>query len=343
MTSVNRQWVLQSHPAGMPSLDNWTMKESKIGVPSENQVLARALYLSVDPYMRGRISAKKGYAKGVGTGDLMVGGAVAEIIQSHHADFKEGDIVETMQFGWQEYAVLDSAGLTKVDTRVGPPHAWLSYLGMPGVTAWCALNLVGKMKPGDTVVVSAASGAVGQVAGALIKAAGCRGVAIASSQEKLNWCRQIGYEVGINYRESADLTADLATACDSGINIFFDNTAGAIHDAAMRNLAIGARIIIVGTVSLSGTFDQPDMGERFLRQVLVSRATMTGFLVFDHLDRYGQAREELAALADAGNLKFNTDFMNGIESMPAAFLRLMHSQNFGKQLVRTQFARGLRE
>jgi len=343
MTTSNRRWVLESYPDGMPTPDNWRMETVELNQPAENQVLARALYLSVDPYMRGRISARKGYAKGVRRGELMVGGAVAEVIQSNHPDFKQGDIVESMHFGWQEYASLDAKGLTRVDLQLGPAHAWLSYLGMPGITAWCALTLVGNIKTGETVLVSAASGAVGQVAGALLNAAGCRAVAVASSELKLNWCRQIGYASGINYRESENLTADVTAACNDGIDVFFDNTAGAIHDAAMQNLAIGARIIVVGTISLSGKFEQPDLGERFLRQILVARATMTGFLVFDHLDRYDEARRHLANLANSGRLKFNTDFMDGIDSMPEAFMRLMHSKNFGKQLVRTRFASGMSE
>ena len=220
MAQSNLRWVLQSHPVGMPTPDNWRLVQTGIESPKNNQVLARALYLSVDPYMRGRISAKQGYAAGVSLGDLMVGGAIAEIVESRHPSFKQGDIVETMQFGWQEYATLDAASLTKVDTGIGPAHAWLSYLGMPGITAWCALNLVGQMRPSQTVLVSAASGAVGQVAGPLIKAADCRAVAIASSQSKLDWCRQIGYDAGINYRESSNLSDSVAAACPDGVDVF---------------------------------------------------------------------------------------------------------------------------
>ncbi len=338
MDNFNRQWKLDSFPEGMPVNANWCLEENPIPKIGANQVLAKAVYLSVDPYMRGRISPKQGYAKGVGIGEVMCGGAVAEVVQSNHSDWKEGELIETINFGWQEYAALDTDGLTRVDPEIGPPHAWLSYIGMPGITAWMALNVVGKPSPGETVLVSAASGAVGQIVGQLAKSYHCRAVAIASSEAKLDWCRELGYDVGINYRESINLVSNIRDACPNGIDIFFDNTAGPIHDAAMKNLALNARVIIVGTISLAERFEEPDMGERFLRQILVNRAEVKGFLVFDHFDRYPEARKALAEGARNGDLKFKTDFMDGIENMPEAFLKLLRSQNMGKQLVRTELA-----
>lgn len=343
MQNLNKQWLLASYPTGMPIRNNWQLTQTPVPEPGDNQVLARAVYLSVDPYMRGRISAKQGYAKGVGIGEVMCGGAVAEIIASNHPAWQIGELVETINFGWQEYAVLDTEHLTRVNPEIGPPHAWLSYLGMPGITAWIALNSVGDPQSGETVLVSAASGAVGQVVGQLAKSHGCRAVAVASSKAKLDWCINLGYDVGINYRESNDLAADIRHACPLGVDIFFDNTAGSIHDGAMQNLALKARIVIVGTISLADRFEQPDMGERFLRQILVSRARVQGFLVFDYLDRYEEARLALTNSAQSGQLQFRTDFMDGIENMPDAFLKLLHSQNMGKQLVRTQLAENYRE
>ena len=343
MTSKNRRWVLASYPDGIPVVNNWRLETTPVPTPSKNQILARAVYLSVDPYMRGRISAKQGYAKGVQIGELMSGGAVAQVVESRHPDWNEGDLLETINFGWQEYSVLDTEGLTKVDPTIGPPHAWLSYLGMPGITAWCALKEVGKPNEGNTVLISAASGAVGQVAGQIVKAQGCRAVAVASSQAKLEWCQEIGYDIGINYRKSEDLVNDFALACPDGIDVFLDHTAGRIHDAAMQNLALGARVVVIGTISLADKFDQPDMGERFLRQILVKRAIVQGFLVFDYLESYEQTRRSLADMAENGQLKFRTDFMDGIENMPIAFLKLLHSENFGKQLIRTELATDLSE
>ena len=337
MEVKSRKWVLASHPQGMPTEDNWKLEEEMLSGPNDNEVLSKALYLSVDPYMRGAISSQKNYRKGVDIGELMVGGAVAEVIESRHPDWRAGDLLET-QYGWREYAVLDPSNATRVSTGLGPIHAWLSYLGMPGITAWCAMKYVGQPKNGETVLISAASGAVGQVAGQIAKASGCRAVAVASSREKLDWCRELGYDEGINYRDSENLAEDVGKACPNGIDIYFDNTAGPIHDAAMKNLAMRARVIIVGTISLADKFEQTDIGERFLRQILVARAKVEGFLVFDYLEQYGEARQSLAELASNGQLKFHTDFMDGIESMPTAFLRLLHSSNFGKQLVRTRFA-----
>ena len=343
MNKINRKWKLASYPTGMPTEDNWYMERSPVESPKINQVLARALYLSVDPYMRGRISSKQGYAKGVALDQIMDGGAVAEVVQSNHPDWCEGDILETINFGWQEYAVLDPKNATRVDPEIGPAHAWLSYLGMPGITAWCALKKIGRPALGQTILISAASGAVGQVAGQVAKDAGCRAIAVASSESKLDWCRNLGFDAGVNYRASNNLVSEFADACPDGIDVFFDNTAGPIHDAAMQNLAFGARIIIVGTISLADKFDQPDIGERFLRQILVNRAQVHGFLVFDYLEFYDEARNALAELANSGKLRFKTDFMDGIESMPEAFLKLLHSSNFGKQLVRTEFAQELSE
>lgn len=337
MKVKSRKWVLASHPQGMPTEDNWKLEEETLSIANDNEVLTRALYLSVDPYMRGAISPQKSYRKGVEVGELMVGGAVAEVIESSHPDWQTGDLLET-QYGWREYAVLDPSSATRVTTDLGPIHAWLSYLGMPGITAWCAMKHVGQPKSGETVLISAASGAVGQVAGQVAKASGCRAVAVASSREKLDWCRKLGYDEGVNYRDSKNLVEDIGNACPDGIDIYFDNTAGPIHDAAMKNLAMRARVIVVGTISLAGTFEQPDIGERFLREILIARAKVEGFLVFDYLEQYNEARQSLAELVSSGQLTFQTDFMDGIESMPTAFLRLLHSSNFGKQMVRTRFA-----
>ncbi len=339
----NQKWVLASYPKGMPVRDNWRLEHEEIPEPNEQQILTRALYLSVDPYMRGRISPKQGYAKGVKIGELMTGGAVAEVIQSKHPDWKTGDLCETINYGWQQFAVLDPQCVTRVNPELGPPHAWLSFLGMPGITAWCALHEIGQPKSGDTVLISAASGAVGQVAGQIAKAMGCRTVAIASSKDKIDWCLKIGYDVAINYRESDDLVRDFSEACPNGIDVFFDNTAGAIHDAAMQNLALNARVIIVGTIALAGQLEEPDYGERFLRQILVSRAKIQGFLVFDHLNKYDEARHSLANMYAEDQLKFKTDFINEFELMPDAFLNLLHSRNIGKQLVRTPFSENFLE
>lgn len=334
MSDTNKTWVLAEHPDGMPTLDTWRLEEQAIPSAADGQVVGKSRWLSVDPYMRGRISKAANYAGGVALGEAMHGGAVAEVVESRHPDWRPGDLFETIGFGWRDYAAVPGDGLTRVDPAMGPEHAWLSYLGMPGLTAHLALETIGKIQEGETVLVSAASGAVGQVVGQIAKIKGARAVAVASSPDKLAWCRDLGYDAGIDYRATADLGAAVKEACPDGVDVFFDNTAGPIHDAVMNNLSLGARIIICGTVSLAGQFDAPDMGERFLRKILVARATMQGFLVFDHLARYDEARRDLAAWAADGRLKFKTDILDGIERMPEAFLNILTSKNFGKQVVR---------
>lgn len=342
MSKINRQWVLSSHPTGMPSVDNWKIKEAKIPKPKEGQVLARSIYLSLDPYMRGRISAAANYAAGVGIGDCMHGGAVAEIVESNHPDYQVGDIVENINFGWQDYAVLDGdlangRKLHKVDQSLGPIHSAIGYLGMPGLSAYLALRDIGDPKAGETVLISAASGAVGQIAGQIAKIKGARPVAVASSDKKLAFCESLGYEALVNYRDTDDLDAAIKAACPNGIDVFFDNTAGAIHDGAMKNLAQFARIIICGTISLAGKFDEPDMGQRFMRQVLVARAKMQGFLIFDYAEKdIIEARTQLAAWAKSGQLRHKEDIKQGFEAMPQAFVDMLTSQNFGKLMVQTR-------
>ena len=334
MANVNRQWVLASHPAGMPEAANWRLVAQPVEQPGPGQMLARAHYLSVDPYMRGRISRRPNYAAGVQIGEVMTGGGVGEVVASRHPDFAPGDLVESFTFGWQEYAVLGAAGTRKVDPGLGPIHSALSYLGLPGLTAYFTILEAGRARPGETVVVSAAAGAVGQIAGQLAKLAGCRAVAVAGSDAKLAWCRELGYDAGINHRSANDLVAALGEACPGGIDLFLDNTAGPIHDAVMQHLAPRARIVVCGQVALADRFDQPDVGPRFLRQIMIARATVQGFLVLDYADRYDLARRRLAGWAKAGRLRHKEDVLDGIAQMPAAFLRLLRGENFGKQLVR---------
>jgi hypothetical protein len=334
MADTNRQWLLAAHPQGRPETANWRLVERPIPEPGPGQILVRARYLSVDPYMRGRISPAKNYAAGVQLGQVMTGGGVGEVIRSRHPDFDPGEIVESFTFGWQEYAVLDAPGTHKVDPEQGPIQSALSYLGLPGLTAYFALLEIGRPQAGETVVISAAAGAVGQIAGQIAKLQGARAVAIAGSDAKLAWCRELGYDAGVNHRSAPDLAAAVAAACPNGVHVFFDNTAGPVHDAVMVNLAPHARVIVCGTIALADRFEQPDIGPRHLRQILITRAHIEGFLLFDFADRYEEGRQALAAWAKAGQLRHREDILDGIERMPEAFLRLLQGANFGKQLVR---------
>jgi NADPH-dependent curcumin reductase CurA len=336
---INHRWLLASYPQGMPVADNWTMDAQPVPDPAAGQILVKAKWLSVDPYMRGRMSPAANYTKGVGLGEVMHGGGVGEVVVSNHPAWKPGDIAESMSMGWQEWSVLTPdivgpSGVNRIDPKLAPIQSSLSWLGMPGMTAYFGLLDVAHPRPRDTVVVSAASGAVGQLVGQIAKLAGCRAVAIAGDDGKLKWCREIGFDAGINYKKAADLTAAVKDACPGGVDIFFDNTAGPIHDAVMKNLSIGARVVICGRISLAGQVGKPDIGERFMGHLIVTRASIHGFLVFDWWHRRDEALRRLAAWQREGKIKFKEDVLEGIERMPAAFLRLLEGKNFGKQIVK---------
>jgi NADPH-dependent curcumin reductase CurA len=336
---VNRRWFLKQYPEGMPTLDNWTMDEQRVPDPGPGQILVKAKWLSVDPYMRGRMSPATNYTKGVEIGELMQGGGVGEVVASNHPKWKAGDIAESMSFGWQEWSVLTPevsgpAGVNRIDPNLAPIESSLSWLGMPGITAYFGLLELGRPRPGDTVVVSAASGAVGQLVGQIAKLAGCRAVAIAGNDDKLKWCQELGFDVGINYKKATDLTQAVKEASCGGVDVFFDNTAGAIHDAVMKNLRTGARVVICGRVALAGQFGKPDIGERFMGQLIVTRASIHGFLAFDWWHRREEALQRLSEWQRAGKIRFKEDVLDGIERMPEAFLRLLSGKNFGKQIIR---------
>ena len=336
MTATNRQWRLRSHPAGMPAPSDWELVETPTPTLREGAVLARSLLHDVAPYMRGRISARSNYAAGVAVGEVMVGGAVAVIEESAAEGFTAGDlIVSDFAFGWQERAVLTPDQLRRVDLSLGPMEAWLDVLGLNGITAYFGLLEAAGVKPGDVVAVSAAAGSVGQLVGQIAKLAGGIPVALTSTAEKLAWCREIGFSTGLAYREVEDLTGELARICPDGIDVFFDNSAGPLHDAVMRNLALGARITICGQVSLAGRFDEPDMGERFLRQIMIARARVQGFLVLDYAPHYDLARERLGSWLTDGRIKTRYDIIDGFDHLPEALIGLFISTNLGKRLVRT--------
>src|ERR1700730_6728711 len=336
---VNRRWFLKQYPEGMPTLDNWTMDEQRVPDPGPGQILVKAKWLSVDPYMRGRMSLATNYTKGVEIGELMQGGGVGEVVASNHPKWKAGDIAESMSFGWQEWSVLTPdvsgpAGVNRIDPNLAPIESSLSWLGMPGITAYFGLLELGRPRPGGTVVVSAASGAVGQLVGQIAKLAGCRAVAIAGNDDKLKWCQELGFDVGINYKKATDLTQAVKEASCGGVDVFFDNPAGAIHDAVMKNLRTGARVVICGRVALAGQFGKPDIGERFMGQLIVTRASIHGFLAFDWWHRREEALQRLSEWQRAGKIRFKEDVLDGIERMPEAFLRLLSGKNFGKQIIR---------
>lgn len=336
---TNRQWLLASYPQGPASLETWTLQDAPMPEPGPGQILVRTRWLSLDPYMRGRISLAGNYTKGVGVGEVMQGGGVGEVVASRHPDWKAGDLAEAMTFGWREFAVLTpdmpgSAKVNRVDPDLAPPQATLSWLGMTGLTAYVGVLEIGRPRPGDTMVVSAASGAVGQIAGQIGKLCGARVIAIAGSDDKLDWCRKIGFDETINYKTTNDIAGALASLAPGGVNVFFDNTGGPIHDAVMRNLAVAARVVICGRIALADNFEQDDIGLRASSRLIVTRAMIQGLVVFDWWHKRDEAFARLAAWHRSGQLTTREDVLDGFERVPEAFLRMMSGRNFGKQLVR---------
>lgn len=333
MTS-NLTWVLSRFPVGMPVPDDFTLEDRSAPVAKPGELLVRTLWLSVDPYMRARLSPTKNYAAGQQIGEMMIGGGVGEVITSDSPQFKPGDIVQADDFGWQHLTTVSAKTAVPLDPEAAPVQTSLGCLGMPGLSAYFSLLHVGRPKGGETVLISAASGALGQVAGQIAQIKGFDAVAIAGSDAKLDWCKSIGYRTGINHRTAGDLTEAIAEACPSGVDVFLDNTAGPIHDAALLNLNTFGRIVVVGTVARADKFDQPDIGPRFLRRILVTRARIEGFLLDDFEAQYPEARRELTNWYQQGLLEAREDVAEGIEAAPHAFIRMLKGENFGKQLVR---------
>ncbi|MCZ6587275.1 MAG: NADP-dependent oxidoreductase, partial [Alphaproteobacteria bacterium] len=295
--------------------------------------VARALYLSVDPYMRGRMRDVKSYAPPAPLGEVMGGGVVGQVVASKTPVFAEGDIVQG-NFGWQEYAVSDGTDVRTVDASLAPISTAVGVLGMPGMTAYFGLLEVGQPVAGETVVVSAASGAVGSVVGQVARIKGCRAVGIAGGAEKCAYLTDVlGFDAALDYKATPDLRAALADACPDGIDVYFDNVGGATLDAVLSLINLHARIAICGMIS-EYNLTAPELAPRPTRALLVNRARMQGLLVHDWADRRAEGIAQMAAWIKEGKLRYKEDVVEGIENMPAAFLRLLRGENFGKQLVK---------
>jgi hypothetical protein len=333
---VNRQVRLKARPTGIPQAEHFELAETAMPEPREREFLVRNDYLSVDPAMRGWVSAVSNYSSPVGIGEVMRSYAVGEVVASRHPDYAEGDRVVGL-LGWQEYAISDGGTITrKVKEADLPLSLSLGVLGINGLAAYFGLLDVGQPRAGDTVVVSTAAGAVGSAVGQIAKIAGCRTVGIAGGPAKTRLCRELfGYDVALDYKTNEPLDAPLARALPQGANVYFDNTAGPISDSVMRQLALGARVVICGTASVA-TWDPPPAGPRVERHLLVKRARAQGFLVFDYQHRFEEAIERLAAWVREGRLRYREDLLEGIESCPDAIAGLYRGENLGKRLVRLQ-------
>ncbi len=330
---VNRQWVLASRPTSLPEESNFKLIETPIPELKDGEFLARAMYLSVDPYMRGRISTAKSYAAGVEIGSVMVAGGVARVVESKNPNFAVGDIVDPYM-GWQEYVISNGRGLRKLDPKLAPVSTALGVLGATGLTAYFGLLDVCNPKPGETVVVSGAAGAVGSIVGQIAKIKGCRTVGIAGGDDKVEWIlKDCGYDAAFNYKATDNYGAKLKELCPNGIDVYFDNVGGAITDAVLMQINTFARISICGQISQYNNA-KPEMGPRLLGMLIVARAKMQGFLITDYMPRFGEALVEMSAWLREGKLKYREDIVDGFENIPKAFIGLFHGENIGKRIVK---------
>jgi NADPH-dependent curcumin reductase CurA len=337
MTTINKQIHLVSRPQGEASAANFRLVEAALPALADGQVLVRHHYLSLDPYMRGRMNDAKSYALPQPLNAVMGGGTVGEVLDSKHPNFKSGDKVVGMG-GWQQYSVVDggAAGmLRKVDTARVPLSAYLGAVGMPGVTAWYGLTQICRPKAGETVVVSAASGAVGSAVGQLAKARGCRAVGIAGGADKCRYVvDELGFDACIDYKAHKDpksLYAALKDATPAGVDACFENVGGAVFDAVLARMNAFGRIAVCGMISgYNGApipLAQPQL-------ILQSRLKVEGFIVSEHMELWPEALKELGLLVATGKLKYRETIAQGIEAAPEAFLGLLKGKNFGKQLVK---------
>ncbi|WP_406276518.1 NADP-dependent oxidoreductase [Streptomyces sp. NBC_00191] len=332
MSRTNHQLRLAARPVGEPRPTDWEHVEEPVAEPGDGEFLVQVLYLSIDPAMRGWMNAGKSYIRPVDIGEVMRAGAVGRVIASRHPDFSEGDHVSG-SFGVQEYCVSDGRGVTKVDPALAPLPVYLGTLGMPGMTAYFGLLDIGRPLAGQTVVVSGAAGAVGSVVGQIAKILGCRVIGIAGGERK---CRAVveefGFDAAIDY-QTEDVRKALREHAPDGVDVYFDNVGGDILDAVLTRLARGARIVICGAISQYNN-TEPVKGPSNYMSLLVNRASMTGMVVFDYADRYGEGVAQLAEWLAAGQLLSKEDVVSGgVEAFPETLLRLFRGENLGKLVL----------
>ena len=326
----NTQILFARRPEGMPAEDNFEVVTAPMREPGDGEVLRRTIYLSVDPYMRGRMSTQKSYVEGATLGETMVGQTVSQVIASNNPRFKAGDIVLTND-GWQAYGLSDGKGLRKIDPSAAPISWSLGVLGMVGLTAYVGLLDIGKPKEGETVVVSAAAGAVGSIAGQIAKIKGCRAVGIAGSDEKCAFVvKELGFDACINYKTD-DLNAALKETCPNGVDVYFDNVAGPILEAVLKRINLHARIPLIGLISQYNV-DKPSAGPN-LFPFLVKRALLQGMIIFDHTDRLPDFLRDMSQWLREGKVRYREDVVQGLENAPRAFIGLFKGENIGKRIV----------
>ncbi|HXH84102.1 MAG TPA: NADP-dependent oxidoreductase [Candidatus Tectomicrobia bacterium] len=333
MTTANRRVLLRRRPVGEPRPDDFEIVEAPVPEPGPGQVLLRTIWLSLDPYMRGRMDEGMSYTgtPNVGLGEVMVGGTVSEVVASNHPQFRPGAVVLGYE-GWQACSVSSGRGLRVLDPAQAPISTALGVLGMPGLTAYVGLLDIGQPRPGETVVVSAAAGAVGAVVGQIAKIQGCRVVGVAGAQAKCEYVvKELGFDACVSHR-APDLHAALEAACPAGIDVYFDNVGGAVLAAVLRLINRHARIPLCGLISEYNARERP-AGPN-LRPVLTQRALVKGFIVSDHADRMDAFLRDATTWLREGRLRYREDVVEGLERAPQAFIGLLRGENFGKLLVK---------
>ena len=330
--SVNRQVILAARPQGMPKASDFKVETVPVPEPGAGEVLVQNICMSVDPYMRGRMSDRKSYAPSFEVGRPMQARAIGRVLKSKYPALKEGAVVSSM-LGWREYFVSKGEELTAVDPSV-PPSAYLGVLGIPGFTGWYGLKTIGKPRAGETLVVSGAAGATGSLVVQIGKLLGCRVVGTAGTDPKCAYLtRELGADAAINYRKAGDLLDALRGACPQGIDIYFENVGGPLLDAVLRLVNPFARIPLCGMIS-QYNLDPPDPGPRYLFSMIGNRVIMQGFIISDHLDLYPEFLAEVGGWLKAGRIKREETVVEGIENAPKAFLGLFTGDNLGKMVVR---------
>jgi len=332
VSELNAQWRLAARPVGLPKPSDWEYVEEPAPEPAEGQFQVRLEYLSLDPAMRGWMNDGRSYVPPVAIGEVMRGGGLGRVTDSRHPDFNAGDLVSGM-FGIQRYALSDGQGVRNVDTTLAPAPVHLGTLGMTGLTAYFGLLDVGRPEAGQTVVVSGAAGAVGNVAGQIARIRGCKTIGIAGGPEKCDWLtEELGFDAAIDYK-AGEVRAELRRQAPEGVDVYFDNVGGEILDEVLLRLARHARVVICGAISQYNA-DQPPRGPANYMQLLVERASMTGFLVFDYAQRYREAIAQLADWLQTGELISREDIVRtGLDRFPDVFLRLFQGDNVGKLIL----------
>lgn len=332
MVLTNREILLASRPVGMPTEENFSLVENPVPNISEGEVLIKTLYLSVDPYMRGRMRGVRTYVDPFEIGKPLTGGVVGKVIESSHPNFKAGEIVEG-RLNWADYSTSDGSNIRKVDPSIAPISTAIGAVGMPGLTAYFGLLYIGKPNEGETVVVSGAAGAVGTIVGQIAKIKGCRVVGIAGSDEKCQYLvNELGFDVAINYK-TENVLDSLKNACPNGIDVYFDNVGGEISDSVMSLINYKSRTVLCGQIAQYNDV-QPKLGPRILGQLIQRSSMMQGFIVGDFKEKNDEGYSQLGKWVQSGKIKYHENIVDGLENAPKAFIGLFKGENIGKQIVK---------